>query len=90
MAIEITLPPVFRHLAGTRSAVEVRGATIGDCLDALAERYPVLREHIFSAPGLVRGGLAFYVNGEAAGKEPLSRAVAAGDTLSISQVVLGG
>ena len=90
MAIEIQLPPVFRHLAGVMGSVAVNGSTVGECLEVLAERYPVLREHIFSTPGSMRPGLAVYVNGETGGQEQLARPLVEGDTLFVAQLVLGG
>jgi molybdopterin converting factor small subunit len=90
MNIDIKLPPMFRQLAGTGESVNVAGETVGDSLRELVDRYPSLKEYIFTGSGDVNPGLTVFLNGENAFPGELARPVRDGDTLHLAQMVLGG
>lgn len=90
MSITVNLPPMFRQLAGTGTPVIVAGSTIGECLQAVIGRYPVLKERIFSAGGGINPGVVVFLNGENVRLGALDVSVREGDTLYIAQMVLGG
>ena len=59
----IRIPPVLRAQAGNQKKVEVTGSTVGEALDSLLERFPGLREQIFTEDGALNRFVNVYVNG---------------------------
>jgi sulfur-carrier protein len=60
----IKVPPVLRPQTDGRSEVSVGGGTVGDALQALAERYPATREQLFSPEGELNRYVNVYLNDE--------------------------
>ena len=60
----IKVPPVLRSNTDGEAEVSVDGATVGDALSALAERYPSTREQLFSADGQLNRYVNVYLNDE--------------------------
>ena len=90
MSVAINLPPIFRQLSGAAPGEGVSGDTVGECLDELVERFPELREKLFTGEGNIQNGISVFINGENAYPGELDKPVQSGDTLHIAQVVLGG
>lgn len=60
--MKVILPSALKKFAEDKGEVDVPGATVGEVLDALSQRYPDLRRHIFSDDGRVRKFVNVYVN----------------------------
>ena len=60
----IKVPPVLRSNTDGEAEVSVDGATVGDALSALAERYPSTREQLFSEDGQLNRYVNVYLNDE--------------------------
>ena len=58
----VFLPSALRPLAGGAASVEIEGATVGEVVTALEERFPELGERIFKG-GALRSNLAIAVDG---------------------------
>ena len=90
--MKVILPSALKKFAGDRGEVDIPGATVGEVLDALAERYPELRRHIFSDDGRVRKFVNVYVNEDDI--RHLERregtALTSKDVISINPSIAGG
>jgi sulfur-carrier protein len=60
----IKVPPVLRQQTDGEAEVSVAGATVGDVLRALAERYPQTRDQLFSPEGELNRYVNVYLNDE--------------------------
>ncbi len=60
----IKVPPVLRPQTDGEAEVSVGGGTVGDALQALAERYPATREQLFSPEGELNRYVNVYLNDE--------------------------
>jgi molybdopterin synthase sulfur carrier subunit len=60
----IKVPPVLRPQTDGESEVSVEGGTVGDVLQALAERYPATRDQLFSPEGDLNRYVNVYLNDE--------------------------
>ena len=87
----IRIPPVLRAQAGDQKKVEVTGATVGEALDALIERYPGLREQVFGDDGSLNRFVNVYVNGrDVRYEQELATPVEASDTVVLLPAMAGG
>jgi molybdopterin synthase sulfur carrier subunit len=66
VTVQVVLPGVLADLAGGSKHLEVEpsGPTLGDLLDALAARHPLLGRRIRDETGQVRRFVNVYVDGE--------------------------
>lgn len=65
MTVEVLLPGALAPLAGGARRVEVEVAgTVGEVLDALADRFPTLARRIRDETGAVRRFVNVYVDGD--------------------------
>jgi len=58
----VRIPPVLRASAGGNKRVELSGATVGDVLTALVERYPSLRSQLLTDDGELNRFVNVYLN----------------------------
>lgn len=90
---EVTLrvPTPLRAYANRQSSVALYGATVGEVMDDLVERYPALRKHLLDDHGRLRSFVNLYLNGEAIHElGGLDARVAPGDKLAIIPAIAGG
>ena len=58
----VRIPPVLRASAGGNKQVQVSGATVGDVLAALVERYPSLGAQLLTDEGELNRFVNVYLN----------------------------
>jgi sulfur-carrier protein len=90
MAVTVKIPTQLRPAAGGEAQAEVEGATVGEALDSLFERFGELRDRICDD-----GGLRRFVNVYLSGEdirflEGLATPVPDGSELTILPAVAGG
>ena len=84
------IPTQLRNLTGNEAEAEVEGASVGEALDALYERFDGLRERI-TEDGELRRFVNVYVGGEDIRfGEGLDTPVGEGDEITILPAVAGG
>lgn len=69
MQVCVRLHGALHEHAGGRASLDVRlpdGATVGDLLDVLAERYPGVERRVRDETGTVRAHVNLFVDGEQA------------------------
>jgi sulfur-carrier protein len=87
----IKVPPVLRPQTDGESEVSVGGGTVGDALEALAERYPATREQLFSPEGELNRYVNVYLNDEDVRVlDGLETGAADSDTVVILPAMAGG
>ena len=90
MSVTIKIPAQLRNLTGNEAETEVDGASVGEALDALYERYDGLRDRI-TEDGELRRFVNVYVGGEDIRfGEGLDTPVGEGDEITILPAVAGG
>lgn len=83
----IILPTSLEERAEGRRRIEVRGATVGECLVALEFHHPRLRGWILDDQGLVRTHVNVFVNEAIV---TLERSVGRDDEIFVIQAISGG
>jgi len=87
----VRIPPVLRAAAGGAKEVEVGGATVGDVLASLVERYPGLRGQLLTDEGDLNRFVNVYVDGQDIRYlDEWATKVAERDTLIILPAMAGG
>jgi MoaD family protein len=61
--IKILIPYALRAFTGRNAEVEVKGATAGDAINALASAYPALEAHLFTEDRQLRDFINLFVGG---------------------------
>jgi MoaD family protein len=89
--VTVRIPTPLRSYAGDQKTAEAEGATVGDALADLAERYPDLREQLYDGDGDMRSFVNVYVGDEdirhtSGAETPLD----GGEEVSIVPSVAGG
>ena len=86
----VRIPPTLRNEVGGARELEAHGATVGEVIDDLVERYPALRAQLFQ-----NGGLGSFVNVYLGGedvrmRDGLDTAVDEGATIILLPAMAGG
>jgi len=91
MAISILIPTALRNFTGGEDTVTVEAESVKNALDALTEKYPNLKKHLYNEEGELRHFVNIYVNDEDIRYlEKKETPLKAGDTLSIVPSIAGG
>jgi MoaD family protein len=88
---KIHIPTPLRQYVGKQSTVEVKGTTVGDAMNALVEKHPDLRRHLYTEDGKLRAFVNLYLNDEDIRYlQKEATAVKEGDNISIVPSIAGG
>lgn len=60
----VRFPALMKFYVDNQSEFPVDAATVAELLDALIERYPALKPHLFEPTGKLRRHFNIFVNGE--------------------------
>jgi molybdopterin converting factor small subunit len=60
----VRIPPVLRQVTDQQTQLEADGASLGEALEQLFERYPDLRERMLDADGQLQRFVNVYVDEE--------------------------
>ncbi|MBI3207683.1 MAG: MoaD/ThiS family protein [Candidatus Solibacter usitatus] len=88
---KILIPTPLRQFTAGKDTVEVSGATVGDCLEALTAQHADLRKNLYNDEGKLRSFVNVYLNDEDIrylGKT--GTAAKDSDTISIVPSIAGG
>ena len=90
MAVIIQIPTALRGFTERKSEVEVEGRTVGEAINALAERYPDLRQHLYQGKDL-RSFINVFVGETNIKKlEGLETKLPEGETIMLVPAIAGG
>ncbi len=82
--------PELKRLVTDPESVQVKGSTIGECLDDLILQYPRARELLLDKQGNLLKQVFVYINAESLQKPELSSPVNEKDTLIVAVLITGG
>jgi molybdopterin synthase sulfur carrier subunit len=86
MSIRMLVPSLLRKYTDNLDVVEVEGITVGDCIDALRERYPGVEKWLYRG-GKVAGHVHIGVNRK---KASVDDHVSNGDEVKLMLATGGG
>ena len=84
----VSIPPPYRGPTGGQAQVEVQGATLAACIDAVGARYPGFSDQIYDPRGKLHRFVKLFVNGDEVGA--LDTPVEASDQIDILAAIAGG
>jgi adenylyltransferase/sulfurtransferase len=85
------VPTALQRYTGNNDTIEVEAGTVGDALQALAEKHAEIRKHLFSDSGQLRQFVNVYVGSDDMRHlQGLDTPVKEGDELSIVPSIAGG
>jgi molybdopterin synthase sulfur carrier subunit len=88
---QVRIPPVLRASAEGNKQVDLVGATVGDVLEQLVQRFPGLRDQLFSAEGDLNRFVNVYLNSEDVRYlSELETPAGTGDTIVVLPAMAGG
>lgn len=90
MAVSVHIHKVYRFFTEGRETVEVKGHTVGECLNNLVLLYPDIKRVLFSSNGDLLKNIDLYINRESAYPEELKKPVSQGDDIYIHLLLTGG
>ena len=90
MSVTLNLQPGLQHLTNGQAKVQVKGSTVGQCLDELVKKYPKIKQWLFDKKGKLRNYIDIYVNQESAYPEGLAKPVSDGGEIHITMIIAGG
>jgi molybdopterin converting factor small subunit len=90
MSVQIDIPPLLRHLTDGETAAEVKGSTVGECLNHFVRQYPKTKRRLFDKEGKLLRYVEVCVNKATTYPEELATPVNDGDEISIVYVISGG
>ena len=89
--VTLRIPTPLRSYTEEQSAVEVAGTTVAEALEALVDRYPDLRENLYTDDGDLRQFVNIYVDDEDIRyQDGPQTALDEGDEVSIVPSIAGG
>jgi len=88
MSVVVRMSPILRAFTDNTSMAEVRGATVRECLDNLAAKFPRLKGYIYDKNG--NPMLIILLNGQAVTGNKLDTKVSGSDEISVFIPVDGG
>ena len=90
MSVKININPTLYHFTNGMDVVQVKGKTVGQCLDELVAQFPGIKQGLFDKHGKLLSYVDVYVNGESAYPEELAKPVEEGDEIHIVSMPGGG
>jgi adenylyltransferase/sulfurtransferase len=90
MAVIIQIPTALRGFTERKSEIEVEGQTAGEAVNALAELYPDLRQHLYQGKDL-RSFINVFVGETNIKKlDGLDTKLSGGETIMLVPAIAGG
>ncbi|HEY8120979.1 MAG TPA: MoaD/ThiS family protein [Myxococcota bacterium] len=86
----VRIPPPYRGPTQGHASVDVDGATVGACLDAVERKHPGFLAQVVDDDGNVHRFVKLFKNGEQVQRDPLRTPLAATDDLEIIAAIAGG
>ena len=88
MSAKMTLHPFFNN--GVETEVEVKGSTVGDCIEDVLKAHPEWQNKMYAKPGKLKGYIEIYVNGNPTVPKELEYPVNDGDLINVLVYLAGG
>jgi hypothetical protein len=79
MNIRLNVSRFLSYYTGDQKCIDVKGATVGECLDCLVKKFPVLLDIVQSSDGSVASYIAVFKNQDGETPEKLDSQVEDGE-----------
>jgi molybdopterin synthase sulfur carrier subunit len=86
----VRIPPPYRGPTQGHASVDVDGATVGACLDAVERKHPGFLAQVVDDDGNVHRFVKLFKNGKLLRGDALRERLAADDDLEIVAAIAGG
>lgn len=86
----VKIPPPYQGPTRGEDRVRVEGATVRECIEAVAKRFPGFGEQVFDAEGNVHRFVKLFVNGDEIERAATDTSVADEDEVEILAAIAGG
>jgi len=87
----VIVPPPYRGPTEGLDRIEVEGATVQECLEAVGQRFPGFIEQVVAGDGSVHRFVNLFLNGdELERQQALGQPVSDGDDIEILAAIAGG
>lgn len=86
----VAVPPPYRGPTGGEGEIQVDGATVKACLDAVDARHPGFGALIFTADGSVHRFVRLFVNEDPVAEGALDTPVGPTDEINVVAAIGGG
>ncbi len=87
----VIVPPPYRGPTEGLDRIEVEGATVEECLEAVGQRFPGFGEQVVDADGRLHRFVNVFLNGDELDRgEALGQSVSKGDDIEILAAIAGG
>ena len=86
----VKIPAPYRGPTGGADRLEVEGATVQECIQAVADRFPGFGEQVWDAQCNVHRFVKLYVNGDEIDRQSIDTAVTPSDEVEVLAAVAGG
>ena len=86
----VKIPAAYRGPTGGVDRLEVEGATVRACLEAVAEQFPGFGEQVWDKGQTVHRFVSLFVNGDEIDRQAVDTAVGASDEVEVMAAVAGG
>jgi molybdopterin converting factor small subunit len=90
MSVKVLISEAFQSFTAGADTVEVKGSTIGECLQAAAKQFPALEKAWFDQQGRFVHYMILFLNGENVPKNDLNTAVKPDDEIYPVLMIGGG
>ncbi len=90
MSIRVYLHKTHRQYVDDPESVVVTGSTVGECLQDLTRRYPLLAPKLFDAGNKLHKTVEVYLNMQSTYPEELAKPTQSGDDIHITLLLAGG
>jgi len=86
----VKIPPPYQGPTEGLEQVQVDGATVRECIEAVGRRFPGFGEQVFDARGQVHRFVKLFVNGDEIDRGATDTPVSDGDEVEILAAIAGG
>ena len=86
----VLVPTAYRGPTRGQAEVEVDGATVKECIDAVEAQFPGFRDQVVDAQGNVHRFVKLFINEVSIENSDYDRPVAAGDRVEVLAAIAGG
>ncbi|MEC5319885.1 ubiquitin-like small modifier protein 1 [Brenneria populi subsp. brevivirga] len=91
MSVTLLIPTALRAFTDGQSKIQLEGNTVGQLIEALAQRYPDIRQHLYEEEGGLRSFINLYVNdSNIKNTGGLDTPVSAGNEVILVPAIAGG
>jgi molybdopterin converting factor small subunit len=90
MAVKVHIHTTHRQYTNGLDVVDVKGNTVGDCLNHLVQQFPAMEKALFGKKDKLHNNVEVYVNHATAYPNELMKSVKEGDEIHLVVMLAGG